>query len=157
MTSVVPDQQQIGSACGFGGSIRFAITTIATAICTVVVNLPLSSTVPVELSRAVTEAGLPLSTVSGFVAASSSGVGLDAIPGNTFTISEQVLAAYRVANADAYRTVFYTTIPFCVIGVISALLLPNIDDLMTSEVSTRLHKKDERRVLEEKFAPRDAE
>ncbi|KIX06727.1 uncharacterized protein Z518_04703 [Rhinocladiella mackenziei CBS 650.93] len=143
-TLVLPDQQQMGSGCGFGGTIRFTITTIATAIYSVVLTDRLSVTVPREVASAVESAGLPPSTVADFIAAFSTGNGLQEIPDTTPSIIQKVFRAYQIANADAYRMVFYTTIAFCGAGIISALFLPNVDDLMTGEVATRLYEKKER-------------
>ncbi|KIW76453.1 hypothetical protein Z517_11199 [Fonsecaea pedrosoi CBS 271.37] len=144
-TLALEDQQQMGAGCGFGGSIRFTITTVATTIYTVVLSARLSATIPDQVPPALVSAGLPASSVATFIGSLASGQSLADIPGVTASIIAAGIRAYRSANADAYRTVFLSTIAFTGIGIITTLFLPNTDALMTDEVSTTLHhKKDEK-------------
>jgi len=48
--------------------------------------------------------------------------------------------AYKQANAEAYKTVFFTTLAFSGTGMLISLLYPNVDHLMTNEVSVQLHE-----------------
>ncbi|CAH0030520.1 unnamed protein product [Clonostachys rhizophaga] len=141
------DQANLGSASGLAGSIRFFISCIASTIYNVVLTNRLSETIPARVPPAITEAGLPLSSVPAFITALSTGTGFNDIPG----ISGQIIAAgvwaNKLANADAYRTIFYVSIAFSGIALICALLLPDVDRMLTGKVASTLHRgrKDEKK------------
>lgn len=44
-----------------------------------------------------------------------------------------------MANSDAYRTVFYSTIAFTGLAVVLSFFAPNVDDKMTSKIAVILH------------------
>lgn len=142
------DQSKLGSASGLAGSIRFFISSLAATIYNVILNNRLAQTVPSQVPRALTEAGLPSSSVADFLGALAARTGFDSIPGVTNSIIEAGTNAYKLANADAYRTVFFASIAFSGVALIAALLLPNVDDLLTDKVASQLHKgrKDEKRM-----------
>lgn len=101
----------------------------------------MAQTVPAVVTPAVEQAGLPASSVASFIAGFTSGSFAD-VPGVTDKIIAVGTAAYKVANADAYRTVFLTTIAFTGIAVIISLFSPNVDDKMTNQVAVKLHHAD---------------
>jgi hypothetical protein len=90
-------------------------------------------------------AGLPASSVTGYMTALAAGnaTALKAIPGINSNILAIGARAYKEANADAYRYVFYSTIAFSGVGVILTFFIPNIDHLLTGEVSATLGKEHE--------------
>ncbi len=94
-----------------------------------------------KIPPAVIAAGLPSTSVVPFITALTGGntTALDAVSG----ISPMIVAAgenaYKLASAASYRTVFYSTIAFSGVGIIFSVFLPNIDHLLTSEVSATLH------------------
>jgi hypothetical protein len=65
---------------------------------------------------------------------------LDGIPGVTAAVQAAGTLAYRQAYLDAYHTIFYVSIAFAALAVICNLLVPNVDDLMTSAVAAKLHE-----------------
>lgn len=143
-TLTLPDQQQMGAGGGFGGAIRFTISAIAQSVYSVVLSNSVKDRVAEKVPAALQAGGLPASSIAEFITALSTGGSMDDIPGITASIIQVGTAAYKSANAGAYRMVFYTTIPFSVVGIIAACLLPNIDNLMTNEVAAAIHhKKDE--------------
>jgi hypothetical protein len=73
------------------------------------------------------------------------------VPGINDNIIAAGIHAYRWANADAYRTIFYVSIAFTSIAVILSFFAPNVDDKMTGQVAVTLHSGGERRTLEEKI------
>lgn len=96
-----------------------------------------------RVTSAIEDAGLPASSAAQFLQAISLGAdALNAVPGITPEILATGIDAYKEANASAYRVVFLTTIAFTGIGVICALLLPNIDKLLTKKVATTLRKQE---------------
>lgn len=143
------DQTKLGSASGLAGSIRFFISSLAATIYNVVLNNRLAQTVPSQVPPALTEAGLPASSVADFLAALAARTGLSDIPGVTDSVIEAGTNAWKHANADAYRTVFFVSIAFSGVALVSALLLPNVDGMLTDKVASQLHKgrKDEKRIL----------
>lgn len=138
-TLALPNQQEMGTGCGFGGSVRFLISTIASTVYTAVLSHRLAVTIPDQVTPAILNAGLPQSSVAEFLTNLSSGLPLKNVPGVTTSIILVGTNAYKYACSDAYRTIFFVAIAFCGLGVISTLFLPDLDALMTYEVETALH------------------
>lgn len=86
---------------------------------------------------AITEAGLPEDSVAMFLSGLTTG-SFTGIP----ALTDQVLAAgqraYKIANAQAFRTVFFTTIAFSGVAVALSLFAPNVDEKMTGQVAVTL-------------------
>jgi len=85
---------------------------------------------------------LPISSVAAYLKALSAGSAeaLAKVPGITSAIEAAGTMAYRNANMSAYRTVFLTTIAFTGLGVVVNCFVPNVDEKMTDDVATTLHK-----------------
>jgi hypothetical protein len=143
----VEDQQEIGTAVGMAGSIRSAISTVAATVYVVVLTNRLGATIPAEVPPAVIAAGLPKSSVAAFLAGFTTSDFSD-VPGLTPKITAVGIAAYKLANAHAYKTVFLTSIAFTGLAVIISFWAPNVDDKMTAEVAATLHEKEGRVVGE---------
>ena len=143
------DQSKLGSASGLAGSIRFFISCIASTIYQVVLRNRLAETIPAQVPKAVTNAGLPTSSVAGFMTGLTTGTGFEGVPGITDTIIAAGVRAYKEANADAYRTIFFTSIAFSGIALIAAFCLPNVDAMLTGKVASTLHKgrKGEKKIV----------
>jgi hypothetical protein len=112
----------------------------------VILSNRIATTVPEKVIPAITGAGLPTSSVASFLAGFATGEF-----GEVEGITPQILAAgaraYKVANADAYRTVFLTTIAFTGIALIASVFLPNVEDRMTGKVATALHNRGDENVV----------
>lgn len=132
------DQREIGTAVGAAGSIRSAISCLASAVYISILNNRLATTIPAVVGPAVEQAGLPASSVPSFLAGFTTGT-FDGVPGVNATILAVGNTAYKTANSDAYRTVFFTTIAFTGIAVILSVFSPNVDDKMTGQVAVKLH------------------
>lgn len=143
------DQSKLGSASGLAGSIRFFISSIAATIYSVVLNNRLGETIPARVPQALTDAGLPAESVPDFMTGLTTGAGFDGVSGISESIIAAGVRAYKLANADAYRTVFFTSIAFSGIALIASCLLPNADKLLTGKVASTLHKgrKDEKKII----------
>ncbi|KAF4980103.1 hypothetical protein FZEAL_3824 [Fusarium zealandicum] len=142
------DQSKLGSASGLAGSIRFFISSISVTVYTVILSNRLTQEISNQVPKAVTEAGLPSSSVADFVAGLSAGTAFDDIPGATKSIIATGIRAFKEANAAAYRTVFLASIAFSGVALIASLMLPNVDALLTGKVASTLHKgrKDEKMI-----------
>lgn len=143
-TICVRDQKEIGIAGGIAGSIRSAICGIVVAVYTTVLTNRLTQTVSGEVPPALVDAGLPASSVADFITALSAGAtaALAAIPGITDKIIAVGVAAYQQANADAYRTVYLTTLAFSGVAICLTWWAPDTDKYMTSHVAATLHREE---------------
>jgi hypothetical protein len=113
----VEDQQEIGTAVGMAGSIRSAISTICSSVYVAVLTNRLAETVPADVPPAVISAGLPVASVPSFIAGFTTG-NFTGVEGLTEEITAVGVAAYKVANASAYSTVFYTSVAFSGLAII---------------------------------------
>jgi hypothetical protein len=105
----------------------------------------LTSEISGHVPKALVGAGLPSTSVVGYLTGISTGnaTALAKVPGLTSAIAAVGLSSYKESSMSAYRTVFYCTTAFTGLGLILSLLLPNIDKLLTEQVATTLHDKDE--------------
>ena len=147
MTTVtLKNQQELGTGGGVAGSIRFLISSISATVYTLVLTNRLATTVPAEVVPAITNAGLPASSVVSFIEGFTTG-SFAGVKGVTPAIIAIGTKAYQLANADAYRTVFLSTIAFTGAALVASMWLPNVDDLMTEKVATTLHKRGNEEVV----------
>lgn len=142
ITLTTPDQRELGSAGGIGGSIRFLITSIATTVYNVVLSNRRDDEISNKLPPALIRAGLPETSVPSFIQVLTLGPSaLAEVPGINTEIIAAGTRAYKVANANSFRTVFLVTIAFTAVTSIVSLFLPNFDDLLTDKVATTLGKE----------------
>ena len=142
ITLTTQNQAELGSAGGIGGSIRFLITSISTTVYNVVLSNRQADEIPLKVSSAVVENGLPMSSVAAFIKALTVGpAALASVPGITPRIIAAGSRAYKEANSDSFRTVFLTTIAFSSVALIATLFFPNFDALMSDKVATTLGKE----------------
>lgn len=138
----IEDQNEIGTATGIAGSLRSAISTVASTIYSVVLTARETTTLSTVVPAALTKAGLSASSVEAYMAAIAAGetaADLGKISGVTADIIAVGTRAYQVAYADAYRTIFFTSIAFGVMALIVAMFVPNFDALLTNKVATQLN------------------
>lgn len=139
LSVTLEDQSVIGTGVGIATSLRTFISTCSVAIFTTVLNNRLASTVPQLVTPALTEAGLPATSVSEFVRLLSADQSLLAsVTGTNSTIIEIGVEMYKVASARAYSTVFLTTLAFSGLGVIASLMTPEIESKLHGKVSCKL-------------------
>jgi hypothetical protein len=134
------DQREIGTAVGAAGSVRSAISSVASAVYLTVLSNRLTQTIPTVVPPAVIAAGLPSSSVPTFLQGFTTG-SFSGVEGLTDAILAVGTQAYKTASAQAYSTVFYTTIAFTGIAVVISFFSPNVDDKMTGEVAVTLGKE----------------
>lgn len=138
----------IGTAGGVAGSLRAAISAVSSAVYSAVLSNRLSQTIASEVPTALIEAGLPASSVTEFIAVIS--VGTPAAFANVTGISESITAAslsdYKLANADAYKTVFLTTIVFSGLALVLSFFVPNVEHRLTGDVAATLHNRGDEKI-----------
>jgi hypothetical protein len=139
----ITDQTEIGTAIGVAAVVRQIVSTVASTIYTTVLSNRLDSTIPKEVPPKLIAAGLPASSVADFLGAMAVGTpeAFSKVVGLTSEIEAIGIAAYKVASAHAYQTVFLTTIAFSVLCVLGAAGSPHVDKYMTGNVVVTLHKK----------------
>jgi hypothetical protein len=148
VTLTAKNQNELGSASGVAGSIRFLISSIAATVYSVILSNRLAQTIPAQVTPAIINAGLPASSAGDFIAALSLGSSAFAkIPNITPEIIAIGTRAYQEANATAYKTVFLSTIAFTGVAIIATLFLPNVDHLLTGKVATTLHERNKEDVV----------
>ncbi|CAK7222137.1 hypothetical protein SBRCBS47491_004767 [Sporothrix bragantina] len=138
----IEDQNEIGTATGIAGSLRSAISTVASTIYSVVLTARETTTLSTVVPAALAQAGLSTSSIEAYMTAVSEGetaTELSKIPGVTSQIIAIGSRAYQVAYADAYRTIFFTSIAFGGMALIVAMFVPNFDALLTNKVATQLN------------------
>lgn len=140
-TIMLHDQQEIGVAGGVAGSIRGAVSAISLSVYTSVLTNRLTKTITNQVPPALIGAGLPPSSVEGFQGAITVGTpeAFAAVPGISARIIAVGVRAYKVANADAYSTVYLSTIAFAGTGVILCFFAKNTEKLMLNSVAATLH------------------
>ena len=144
-------QQEIGSAGGVTGTIRLFVSTIATAVYNTVVRNRLSSTVPANVGPAATRAGLPESSLAALIVALRAGKPLDSstIPGLNDAVEAAARLAYRVATAQAYRTLFLVCIAFTAPGNILCWFTADKDEKKDDFIAGHLHRREDEKALEQ--------
>ncbi|OQV10662.1 hypothetical protein CLAIMM_14629 [Cladophialophora immunda] len=139
-TIFVKNQQEIGTAGGVAGSIRYLFSAIAPVIYVTVLQNRLKSTIPGEVPKAVVAAGLPAGSVEAFIEALEldTPAAFDKVTGLTPKILELGTAAFKQAYADAFHTVWLCSIAFSAMGLIVALFASQAENL-TYKVAATLH------------------
>jgi len=147
-TICVEDQKEIGVAGGLGASIRAAICSVLLAVYTTILSNRAAKTIPSQVPPALIEAGLPEGSVAdflGIIATAGTNAGADSytgVKGITARIVAVGIRAYKVANADAYRTVYLSTIAFSGLAVFLTFFAPNTEEYMTDHVAATLNQKE---------------
>lgn len=144
----IQDQSDIGTAVGFATSVRTLGGAIATTIYTTVLSNRLGSTIPALVLPAAIGAGLPTTSVPGLLQALQGQVPASSVPGLTDSILASATHAFRIANIQAYRSCFYTTIAFGGLGIIGACFVPNRNRNTDHLVARELHRPRDEKSLE---------
>lgn len=135
--TLVIEPQDIGLATGVLGSIRALGGAVAQAIYVSILTNKATEYIPKYVVPAATGAGLPASSLPKLFAGITAG-NFTAVPG----ITPQVIAATGIAVRDAYvktfTYVFYATIPFGVLLIISCCFIPDMDKYLHNNVAKRL-------------------
>ncbi|KAG8161826.1 hypothetical protein KVR01_008813 [Diaporthe batatas] len=148
--TLVWEAQDIGLATGVLGSIRSLGGSIATALYSSVLANELDKNLPKYVVPAATDAGLPESSVESLLAALTAG-DFSGVPGISPEIIDAVGGALKTAYASSFRVVFYATIPFSVILLLSAFLVPDMKKFLSHNVAKKLQEgKFETRAKEKK-------
>ncbi|ROT41715.1 trichothecene efflux pump [Sodiomyces alkalinus F11] len=131
------EAQDIGLATGILGSIRGMGGAVAQALYGSVLNNELAKRMPEAIGQAATEAGLPESSVESLLVSMGAG-DFSAVPGITDSVISAVTSASKMVYTESFRMVFYTTIPFSVVLLLSSILVPNMEKYLSQNVAKKL-------------------
>ena len=132
-----PDQY-IGTTTALSLSSRFLGGSIGTAIYFNIFNTKARQKIPALVGAAAVKAGLNKKQATEMGKAMASPNALVVAPKLPFATKKILAACFlarQYAYADSLKYVWYTTIPFGVIGVLCTLALPNIKKYMTNKVA----------------------
>lgn len=114
--------------------------SVATALYSSVLANEVGKNLPKYVVPAATDAGLPESSMESLFAAITEG-DLSEVPGINSGIIAAVSEAAKTAYASSFKVVFYTTIPFSVILLLSAFLVPDMKKFLSHNVAKKLQDK----------------
>lgn len=139
-TIVIMDQREVGIAGGTCAGMRSGISAIGTVVYVSVLTGRLKSNVAAQVPPALIAAGLPKTSIEAFITAIYEGTAgaFTSVPGVSSAAINAGLAAYRQANADAYRMVWFSTIAFSGLAFVLAIFTKGTDDYQTGQVATTL-------------------
>lgn len=158
-TICLSDQREIGIAGGLGASIRAAICAVLVAVYTTIFSNRLTQTTATHVPPALINAGLPEDSVADFLGVvGTAGViapsdAYASVQGISDSIIEAGVKAYKLANVDAFRTVYLSTIAFSGIAIILTFWAPNTEEYMTDRVAATLGQEDMRQEEKGKEVP----
>ncbi|KAK8073250.1 hypothetical protein PG994_004149 [Apiospora phragmitis] len=137
------DACDIGLAVGALASIRSMGGAVAQALYVSVLNTRLAERLAADVGPAAVRAGLPESSLAALFAAIKVSVDdLSEVPGATREVIDVVRAGVRDSYVESFKVVFYATIPFGVLLVVFACLVPDMEKYLTGNVARRLQSKD---------------
>lgn len=152
-TSTFPlrTQEEIGTAGGLSNTIRLFISNVAVAAYTTTRENRLAKTIPANVSPAAINAGLPSTSVPQLLKALAGGLALNSttVPGINTEIETVSRFAFRVANAQAYRTVFLVSLTFTGPGMILCWFIAQNDKKKDDFIAGHIHNPKEKKALEQ--------
>ncbi|KAL4951852.1 fungal trichothecene efflux pump [Aspergillus filifer] len=141
--TLLVEPQDIGLATGVLGSLRALGGAVAQAVYTSVLDNKLNDNIPKYVGPAAISAGLPESSLPAFLEALSASTSAEGIPGATNSVIAAAQAALKIAYSQSFRILFYCTIPFSVILIISSCYVPNMENFVHYNVARRLQERPE--------------
>ncbi len=138
--ALVWEPEDIGLVAGVLATIRTAAGAIAVALYSSLLSNGLTEYIPEYVPEAAIGAGLPANSITDLFAGIKSG-SFDAVAGMTPAVAEAVGHAVKHAYSMSFRTVFLCTLPFGAILLVSAVLVPNMEDYLTDDVARKLQGK----------------
>lgn len=151
-------QEELGTAGGLSGAIRSFVSALATAVYSTVLANRLATTISQYVGPAAENAGLPVSSVPALISGLQ-GMGPlspSKVPGLTGAIRATAAEAYKHANSEAYKTVFYTSFAFGGAGMILAWFILDNDKSKYGLVAGHVHDPKNEKTLERTDATENA-
>ncbi|KAK3648125.1 hypothetical protein LTR56_002604 [Elasticomyces elasticus] len=148
--STLRSETDIGLAGGLAGTIRSFVSAIAVAIYSTVLSNRLKTTIPQYVTPAAEQAGLPASSVPSLLLGlgGTGNLTAGAVPGLTDAIQATAVTAFRFANSQAYKTVFFTSFAFGGAGMILVWFVADNDKSKENFVGGHVHDPRQEKALE---------
>jgi hypothetical protein len=128
----------IGLASGLLASIRSAGGSVAVAVYSTILTNRLDTTIPANIEKAVVIAGFPESQVSALAAAVKARTWAN-FPGMTPAISAAIAENAPTAYAQAFKTVYLSSLGFGAIAIMGSLLSRDARGHLTEKVERKMH------------------
>ncbi|CAK7201513.1 hypothetical protein SEUCBS139899_004219 [Sporothrix eucalyptigena] len=137
---LVTEPGDLGLANGFLGSMKQLIGTIATSIYIAILSNRYAVNYPKAVTEAALGAGLPESSINATFAAITNGTAAAyaAVPGMNTTIETAIAGGIKSAWASTFSTVYYASLAFAGLGVVSAYFSTDIDVHLNDYVNRRI-------------------
>ncbi|OTA98955.1 hypothetical protein M426DRAFT_325562 [Hypoxylon sp. CI-4A] len=145
MVQYVASDMDLGVAFAVVSAMRSVLGSIFTAVFTAEIANKLPEKLNAVAVPAVTEAGLPTSSVPAFLSAVTAGTAaaLKAVPGMNDEILAIASTQISEAYAQAYTYPYYTALALGIVSIIAALAIRDFDHHLTDHVSRQLYHKSE--------------
>lgn len=135
---------ELGIAVGLLGTFRSMGGSVGNAIFGAVLRSVANTELPKRIAAAALTAGFQGELTELIPAVIETGNGIPgafaSVKGVTVAVEGAAMTAFSEAYAQAFRMVFYTTIPFGVIAVVAALFIKDSTKYMTNHVHVHLEK-----------------
>ncbi|KAI9149658.1 Trichothecene efflux pump TRI12 [Paramyrothecium foliicola] len=141
----IVDDDDLGAAFGIVAGSRSVFGSIFTAAFIAIYTNKFPGQLQSKLIPAVSEAGLPESSIPDLLGAIQSGVpqAIGAVPGMTPALAKVTADAMADSYAASYAYVYYFAIALGVIAMGAGLFSRDFDRYMTNHVSHQIYKKSE--------------
>lgn len=139
-------QEEIGTAGGIAGAIRLTGSSIAVAMYSTILSNRLSVTIPSQVTPIMTDAGLSASSMETVLTTllNNAPFNENTAPGLTNITVQLIESANRVASAQAYRTVFLSTLGFGAVALVVCWFTGGVDESQGNYVATSIFRADEK-------------
>lgn len=135
---------ELGVAVGLLGTFRSMGGSVGNAVFNTILRSVASEELPKQIAAAALTHGFKgdLSLLIPAVIATGNGVpnALAAVQGATLPIEAATMLAFRDAYAQAFKMVFYSTVPFGVIALVASCFIKDATPYMTNHIHVHLVK-----------------
>ena len=135
---------ELGIAVGLLGTFRSVGGSVGNVIFNAILKSTANKQLPKRIAEAALAAGFKGSVGALITAAVETGEGVPdafaSVDGITTAIEGAAMAAFSAAYAEAFKMVFYATIPFGVVGIVCALFIKDSSKYMTNHTHVHLEK-----------------
>jgi MFS family permease len=143
IATICTPNELVATSVMIGTSMRGLGGAIGIVMISTIFQNKITTYLPQQVGGALAEDGLPANLLPQVLGALSTGdtVALLQIPGMSSETISSLAAANQQAYADAYRYMWYSLIPFCVLTLGSACFLTTTKDQLTQEVTTVVEQR----------------
>lgn len=138
--------EELGLSAGLLGTFRSAGGSVGNAIFSTIMTSVVNKNLGNNLAEAAIGAGYSPANLSALIpAVIQNAVGVpnafEGVPGVSSAVMAATSTAFKESYANAFRMVFYATIPFCVCAIILAFWVKDCSHLLTNHVAVKQEKE----------------